>query len=165
MSLTNHMNKLSSLFCLLSLVLLSIGCGPDYAYQQTYELDGDEWSYADSLTFEFEVPDTNTIYDLYLDIKHSATYSNQNLYVLIHTSFPAGQRLTEQVSLELSDKGRWEGDCRGDWCSVRIPIQSGAYFNQTGPHQFVLEQYMRRDPVGGIRSLGMFIQETGKTRN
>jgi len=158
------MIKRYSLFCLLSLVFISVACGPDYAYQQTYEIEGDAWSYADSLTFEFEVPDTNTIYDLYLEIKHAADYSNQNLYVRIHTNFPAGQQLTEQVSLELSDKGRWEGTCRGDWCTVRIPIQSGAYFNQTGAHRFVLEQYMRRNPVEGIRSLGMFIQETGKTR-
>ena len=158
------MIKWSSLFCLLSLVFLSMACGPDYAYRQTHELDGDAWSYADSLTFEFAVPDTTTIYDLYLEVVHSATYDNQNLYVLIHTNFPDGQRLSEQVSLELSDKGRWEGDCRGDWCTVSIPIQSDAYFNQTGPHQFVLEQYMRRNPVAGIRSLGLFIQETGDSR-
>ncbi len=159
------MIKRYSLFCLLSLVFISVACGPDYAYQQTYEMEGDVWSYADSLSFEFDVPDTNTIYDLYLDIKHSATYPNQNLYVLIHTYFPAGQRLTEQVSLELADKGSWEGKCHGDWCTVRIPIQSGAYFNQTGSHRFVLEQYMRRNPVEGIRSIGLFIEETGNTRN
>jgi len=159
------MIKRSNLLGLLSLVFLSVACGPDYAYQQTYELEGDTWSYTDSLTFEFEVPDTATIYDLVLEVRHSASYANQNLYVLIHTTFPAGQRLTEQVSLELSDKGRWEGDCRGDWCTVRIPIQSGAYFNQTGSHRFVLEQYMRQDPVEGIRSLGLFIQETGNSRN
>lgn len=151
------------LFVCLALGLSS--CGADYAYEQEYALDDASWSYADSLTFAFEVPDTSTIYNLYLDIAHSPDFPNQNLYVRIHTAFPSNDRLTEQVSLELAEAGRWQGDCRKRKCTVRIPIQTGAYFDQIGEHRFVLEQFMRRNPVEGIQSIALRIEETGENRS
>lgn len=140
-------------------------CGTDYAYEQEYALDNANWSYADSLIFAFEVPDTSTIYNLYLDVEHSTGYPNQNLYVRIHTTFPSAARLTEEVSLELAEGGRWQGDCGKQTCTVRIPIQTGAYFDQTGEHRFVLEQFMRRNSVEGIQSIALRIEETGESRS
>lgn len=140
-------------------------CGPDFAYEQEYSIDNAAWSYADSLTFRFSVPDTSTIYNLYLDLEHSPDFPNENLYVRIHTQFPSGDRLTEEVSLEISEGGRWQGDCSGKTCTVRIPIQTGAYFDQTGEHVFVIEQFMRRNPVEGIQSIALRIEETGESRS
>jgi len=148
----------------LALVLLS-ACGPDYAYKKEYALADEAWSYQDSLRFTFDVPDTNTIYNLYLDLEHRTNFPNQNIYVRIHTTFPSGDHLSEEVSLELAQGGRWEGDCNQQKCTVHIPIQTDAYFNQTGEHEFVIEQFMRRNPVEGIQSVGLRIEETGESRS
>lgn len=153
----------SCLFVFLMALLLG-SCDSRYTYEKVVEFPDAEWSYADSVTFAFEVPDTLSIYNLYLEAKHHVDFPNQNLYVRIHTTFPQGERLTEQVSLQLSEGGFWIGNCRGDWCTARIPIQSGAYFNQKGEHQFKVEQYMRRNPVTAIQSLGLYIEDTGETR-
>ncbi len=140
-------------------------CGSEYAYDRTYELEGQAWAYEDTLTYTFAILDTLAIYNLYLEVEHSTDYNYQNLYTQIHTTFPSGERLTELLSLELADKsGFWLGDCGSDYCTLRVPIQQGAYFNQAGSYTITVEQYMRVNPVEGVRSIRFFLEDTGELR-
>jgi len=151
----------------LSVVLLPVlsACGPDYVYEKNYAIEEAAWAYTDTLQFQFEVEDTNTIYNLWLEVDHSTTFGNQNLYTQIHTQFPSGQRITELLSLELANQaGNWFGDCSGESCALRIPIQQGAYFDQAGRYHITLEQYMRRNPVEGIEAIAFRLENTGKQR-
>ena len=128
-------------------------------------MNGGEWSYADSLDFSFRIDDTLQLYDLWLEVEHAVDYPYQNLYTRIHTRFPSGQRLSEPLSLELADKvGRWYGDCSRNSCTLRIPIQQGAFFDQPGNYHITVEQYMRQDPVQGVRHVGFFVEITGRSR-
>lgn len=150
------------------LVLLSIflsGCGSDYMYEKTYPINSSNWAYADSLDFSFDIEDTLSIYNLWLEVEHSVDYDYQNLYTRIHTGFPSGQKLAEPLSLELADKvGRWYGDCNSRTCILKIPIQEGAFFNQLGTYDIMLEQFMRKDPIEGIRTIGFLVEQTDQTR-
>lgn len=138
----------------------------DYQYQKTYELDGEQWTYADSLVFSFDIKDTTRIYNLYLELDHSTDYRYQNLYTYIHTTFPSQERLDERLSLEMANKaGAWEGDCGKKYCTLTIPIQENAYFNQLGTHTIVLEQFMRKDSIAGIRSISFMLEDTGIKRD
>jgi gliding motility-associated lipoprotein GldH len=140
-------------------------CGPNYVYEQELIVPEAGWGYSDSLVAKFEVPDTNTIYNLHLLIEHTTYFSYQNFYVLVHTQFPDGQRLTEQLSLELAGKGGvWLGNCRGELCTLDIPIQEGAYFNQAGNYQVTVEQYSRRNPLPEIKSIRFALEATEAVR-
>ena len=63
----------------LSVVLLPVlsACGPDYVYEKNYAIEEAAWAYTDTLQFQFEVEDTNTIYNLWLEVDHS-TYLRQS---------------------------------------------------------------------------------------
>ena len=88
-----------------------------------------------------------------------------NMYIQLHSIFPNGQRVSERVSVELiGNGGRWNGNCNSDECDFRMPIHEGAFFNQTGKHTFVIEQFMRKDPLEGIQSIAFRIEDTGKSR-
>ena len=139
-------------------------CNSDYVYQEFVDISDAKWAYSDSISFAFDVPDTNSVYNLYIEIDHSEEFQYQNLYVHIHTTFPQCEMLTEQVSLQLSDKGFWVGNCRKGWCKARIMIQSDAYFDQKGIHQFVVEQFTRQNPVNGVQSIGFLIEDTNQSR-
>jgi gliding motility-associated lipoprotein GldH len=146
------------------LVLLS-ACGPNYLLDETKDIPNGQWTYADSLRFEADIPDTSRIYDLYVSIEHSPDFEWQNLYLRIHTLFPDGQRLSRPVSFELGDQGgAWQGRCNATRCRFRVPMQEGAYFQTPGRYAFTFEQYMRQSPVGGIQRLGFHIVDTGKKR-
>lgn len=153
------------LCCAILLIFGLSACGPNYIYEKTYQIEGDTWTYADSLSFEVDVTDTLKIYNLYLDLEHNTDFSYQNLYTQINTSFPTGQRISEQLSLELQEKsGLWLGECSGNYCKLRIPIQEGAYFNSGGKHTIVVNQYMRTDSINGVKSLSLRVEDTGESR-
>ena len=152
-------------FLLLFFTITFVSCGPDYAYKKSFEIGDQAWAYADTLDFDFRIEDTTLIYNLYLEVEHTRDYGFQNLYTRIHTRFPDGARLSELLSLELADKtGFWLGDCRGEICTLRIPIQEGAYFNQAGAYTIQLEQYMRVDPLPGVRAMALLLENTGRQR-
>lgn len=155
-----------NLFLLSFFSVLLSACGPDYLYDETYDLEEQGWTYADTLNFQFTIDDTLALYNLYLQVEHSTDYSYQNLYTRIHTQFPSGERITQVLSLELADKaGAWQGDCRGEKCLFLAPIQPNAFFNKPGTYVITLEQYMRQSPVMGLKSIGFKLEETGKRRS
>ncbi|KAA3631642.1 MAG: gliding motility lipoprotein GldH [Bacteroidetes bacterium] len=159
------MKKAVFVLSIFSSILLLAGCGKHYEYEQKYTIDNNSWSYQDTLDFNFNISDTNRIYNLYLEIEHEDSYAFQNLYTQIHTKFPGGERLDETLSLELANKtGNWLGNCSGSICTLLIPIQENAYFNASGDYEITLEQYMRENPINGIMSISFFLEKTKNTR-
>ena len=140
-------------------------CGPKYHVDETAEIPNGLWAYSDTIRFEADIPDTTMVYNLWLTLDHSPDFAWQNLYIRIHTLFPDGRRLSAPLSLELANLGGvWQGECNKKRCRIRIPIQEGAWFQQTGRYAFTFEQYMRQSPQEGIRQVRFQIEETGKTR-
>jgi gliding motility-associated lipoprotein GldH len=149
---------------LLSLALMS-SCGPDIVSRSTLKIQESGWSYPDTLSCAYTVADTQQVHDLLLDIGHSTSYGFQNLYVKIHTYFPSGRHLQQVVSLELADKfGTWQGHCSGETCHIRIPIQEGAYFQETGTYRLTIEQFMRTDPLPGVSSITFLLEKRRASR-
>ncbi len=150
---------------LLGLLSLLVSCGPNMVYEAAIEVPESGWTYQDSLTAQFTIEDSLTIYNLHLLLQHDERFPYQNFYVQVHTEFPDGQRLEELVSLELANKvGMWLGECSGSMCELDIPIQQGAYFNQIGDYQITIAQYSRRNPLPGIRAVGFALEETDQRR-
>ena len=152
------------------ILLLGIGlltaCGPNYVFDEKYDLENTSWSYSNTLDFDLEIEDTLKIYNIFLEIQHSKEYAYQNLYTKIHTAFPSGESVSKLVSLELADQsGFWYGKCGGDFCTLKIPIQEGAFFNALGQHSFKLEQFMRIETLAGVKSAALKVEDTGQRRD
>ena len=158
------MRYLAYLFFFTTLLLLS-SCGTGYEYDRQYTFEEGVWAQEDTLDFTFTIGDTLTIYNLYLEVENSTSYNFQNLYTKVYTQFPSGERIEELLSLELADRaGAWLGNCNSESCALKIPIQEGAYFNQAGAYTVTVEQYMRVNPVEGVRSMGFMLEDTGQQR-
>ena len=148
------------------LIFTFFGCGPNYIFDEAREITDGEWAYEDTLNFELEIQDTLEIYNLYLDLEHATDYSKQNIYILIYTQFPSGERIKERVAIDFADKtGQWYGDCNAEKCSLRVNVQQGAFFNLPGKYIFTIEQFMRVDPLPGIQKVALRIEDTGQKRN
>lgn len=152
-------------FLLFSIFLFIWSCGPNIVTSESQSFGESGWPYQDTLHVKLDIQDTSKIYNLFLDIQHSIEFSYQNFYVNIYTSFPDGQRIKELVSLELMDEQSiWLGDCNTNSCTLRIPIQQGAFFNQLGPHQITIEQYSRQNPLPGIEQVAFLLEDTGLSK-
>ena len=136
-------------------------CNQDIFYDNFIDLSERSWSYDNVLLFETEITDTLQIYDIYLNIKHTKDYAYRNLYVLVYTTFPSGERLEQRLRLDLADKsGKWRGSCSGSECLAQFPIQLNAFFNRPGIYVFELEQNMRLNPLSEILGAGISLYES-----
>ncbi|MFQ5446039.1 MAG: gliding motility lipoprotein GldH [Saprospiraceae bacterium] len=155
--------RFTNFFSLLTVgCFLFAGCSDDFIYDEQVDIPGQSWAYEDTLTFDFTIGDITKIYSLTLDVNHSIDYGFQNLYVQFHTRYPSGKTETQVVSLELAKKsGIWNGDCGGQWCIAEIALQPKAIFEEAGVHQIKIEQYMRKSPLPGLKSMELKIKPIG----
>ncbi|GLR19796.1 gliding motility lipoprotein GldH [Portibacter lacus] len=146
-----------------SLLVFLIACNNDVYYKQSYAIPSSGWEYDTPATFEFNVDDLETYFDLILDVDHSIDYVYENTYVKIHTTFPSGEKITDQVSLQLADDlDQWEGKCSGTNCTVSILLQNRVFFKEAGKHIIEIEQFNRVEPLMGINSLELKIVNAEK---
>ncbi|MFK8101512.1 MAG: gliding motility lipoprotein GldH [Saprospiraceae bacterium] len=153
-------------FFLIPFLTFSISaCGPNYIVEKEVPIIEGQWSYDQQLDFDFEIADSLKLYNLLLDINYEKTYPKQNLYLRIHSLFPEREPIAQVLSIDLMDKmGRNKGDCNEEECTVEILLQNEAYFNTLGKHTIRLEQFMRINPLPGITSMKLKVEDTGKQR-
>ena len=136
-------------------------CGPNYIFDEEKIIADSNWTYSDSLVFQFDISDTTKVYNLNLEVEHETAYRHQNLYVQIATLFPSKKRNEQVLSLELANKyGAWLGDCNSENCSLLVPLQQQIYFQEIGTYDFVLKQFMRESSVNGVQKFALKIEET-----
>src|SRR6056297_442230 len=142
---------------LLSILVFS-ACSLDRITEREVQFSGAGWSDEEVLQSTFTIEDTTRLYNLVLELDHAIDYPNQNLYTMISTGFPDGKTLKKEVSLELASKaGKWYGSCGSEQCRIRIPIQSGAFFNMPGKYTVKIAPFMRENPVKKVSSIKFWV--------
>lgn len=148
-----HFKSLLKIIAFLASLMMYYSCS-NVVFEKELVIENEEWTYEDSLTFGFEIHDTLSPYSLLLNISHTPEYGFQNLYVQMHTTFPSGKMEKQLVSLELANQaGVWNGKCSGRNCSVEIPLREKTKFRETGQYSLSIEQYMRKSPLAGLKSM------------
>ncbi len=158
--------KLNFLIAFSLLSLFFCACEKTYLLDKKYEIANQQWSYKDSLNFDFEIKDTMKIYNLYLEIEHGESYPFQNLYVMTHTKFPSGARPSQSLSIDLAEKsGKWQGKQSGNNWAQRVDLQQGAFFSESGKYCLTLAQFMRKDSLPEVKSVRFIVEETTQNRS
>lgn len=145
---------------LLGLLLYSLSsCST--IYDETQVLENATWQQGESYSFDFEIQDTEQLYDLFLEVEHGTAYPYQNLYCLVKTTMPDGSTREEQASLELANaKGYWLGDCSEEICTRTIPFIIKTQFSVSGVYTIELKQYSRPASLGPIAHLRLYINKS-----
>ncbi len=141
---------------LFTFLLLEVSCEKAPYFQQSLEIPQSQWKYDDLKDFSIDITDIDQYYDLVLDVNHATDYSYENIYVKIHTTFPSGEEVSDEVSFQLADDlDQWEGTCKNEICNVSILLRNRIYFDEVGIHKISIEQFNRVDPLEGINKLTM----------
>ena len=153
------MRRVWAWLCSVGVAGFGVSCGPTVVYEAEQELPG-IWTYADSISFSYEIADTSRAYDLTLTLGHTTSFASENLYTKFITVYPDGARQPELVSLVVADRfGQWLGNCGAAACEIAIPLQDSARFPVPGRYGLVLQQYMRQDSIVGPTRVGLRVTE------
>ncbi len=148
---------------LLSVLLpvLCTSCLKNKVYEKNYSIENMQWLRNDTLSFEVEVTDTISSYNLLINVRHRTDYAFSNLWIDLTTIFPSDTSGNLQVQLKLGDneEGRWRGDCMTDICDAQISIIEGLRLHEKGKYRFLLHHNMRSNPLDGIMSIGLRLEK------
>jgi gliding motility-associated lipoprotein GldH len=109
------------------------------------------WIFSDSLGVSFSVSDTTRFYAMRFQLDFNSRFPYENVYTRIHTQFPDGKRISQVLSLQLTDqRGAWAGRCNKNYCRVEIPLQEYIMFPSMGKYNISMAQYSRSDTLQGV---------------
>lgn len=143
--------------------LLLSACDNLRVYESNYNFEEGIWIAHEQPTFEFTIADTSFPYTLSLDLRNSLSYPYTRLFITYELIDSTGSVLTrELVPIYLFDDktGTPLGTSGiGDLYDHRFPLLSEYMFQKPGAYQLKLQQYMRKDTLDGLLSVGVRVEK------
>lgn len=153
----------ASKLILLFIACMAVSCGDGKIYQEFTDFDGRYWLASDTASFQFEVTDTTSRYNVYCNIRNSTHYPYSRLFVNFTLADTAGHKYHHALLQDfLFDPKTGEpfGETGlGDLYDHQFPVLTNYKFKGSGPYQVTLEQYMRTDTLQGVLSVGLGVEK------
>src|SRR6478672_3929958 len=151
--------KISLLICLA--VTGFISCqDTQTVVDDNFEIAGHNWSYTEKVQVPVMIEDASLSYNVYLNLRLTASYKYSNIFLLIHTTGPDGKKTTERKEFRLAlPDGEWLGSGSGNLYSYQILFRENYKFPIKGKYTFELEQNMRDNPLNSITDAGVRVEK------
>lgn len=124
--------------------LFLLSCDSNRIFEENLKINDKNWNINDIKTFEVNISDTNSLMNLFVNVRHTSSYSFSNLWLFVTTTNPNGTIQTDTLECFLSQKdGKWLG--KGgitDLWALKTYF-STQRFNKKGKYIFEIEQAMR----------------------
>lgn len=145
-------------------LLLVIGlcsCDDSRIYEEFKEVDG-FWLTEETLSFDFEVEDSQSSYTVTAEIKNDLMYPYRNFYFNYRLQTASDSLLKEtleQMQLFEPKTGEPYGSGIGDQYNNEIVLEAEVQFPEAGAYRIDLTQFMRTDSLEGIQRVGIRIEK------
>jgi gliding motility-associated lipoprotein GldH len=129
-------------------------------FERTVFFSDHQWSGKNQPSFQFEIKDTISRYNIYVVIRHEDAYHYNNLWINVITTAPNEKSNTQKVNLQLANNSTgWLGSGMDDVFDHRIRITNNPILLKKGVYQFSLQQIMREDPLPAILNAGIRVEK------
>lgn len=154
----NDRSKWLFTFVLLPFMGLVSACGNDRIFEDYQGMESLTWGISDTVSFELIPTDTGKVIST-IGIKYNDSYEFHNLYVRFLLKDSLDQPLQDSlINIDLYDSktGKPLGDGFGNIFTVydTLPLK---VINEKVPVKVQFIQYMRRENLKGIESVGLKI--------
>jgi gliding motility-associated lipoprotein GldH len=132
-----------------------MACDHSIVYEENKPVASAVWKENEPVKFEFEVADTNTLHNFYINLRNAENYPYSNIYVFVELEFPNGKKSTDTVECFLADPtGKWLGSGLGDIYDNRFLYQQRKQFPMVGRYRVNVFQGMRTADLAGVTDVG-----------
>lgn len=146
------------------LTLLGFSCSKENApfFEENKSVENKSWNIVDTTKFTFEVKDTNTLYDFYLNLRTTANYEYSNMIVFYRLYFPNNKKLTDTAEFILAQpNGKWLGKTvSGSLVENSMLFSQKRRFPLQGKYTFAVIHGMRNQSLNHVSDVGFKIQES-----
>lgn len=154
------MKKLVYTSYLILLVSILFSCTTIDIFEKSVAIPGHEWKSSYRPSFEFNIIDTTTTYNVFLVFRHTEKYNFNNIFINLYVKGPGMDstiKIQQDVLLATNEKG-WLGTGMDDvyehrsTLAARQPLKAGTY-------TFTIEQIMREDPLQEVLNVGLRLEK------
>ena len=142
-------------------VVVFTSCDSNRVYEDFYDMEEAFWHLDSVQTFKFDIKDVERSYNLKASFRNASSYPFYNLYFQYTLSDSAGTVLKQQLKqVNLFDPKTGEpfGSGLGDLFDHSFPLEENYKFDNPGSYSLSFEQYMRRDTLPFIMSVGARVE-------
>ncbi len=151
------------LFFLITLIIVCVGCDHSRLYEKNTDFKQRYWIVSEKPTFDFDILDTESKYNMYITLRNESDYTYSNIYFTYYLNDSTGTELEKKLtSALLFDKktGRPFGDSGlGYIYEHQFPLLESYKFKHPGKYSIRYEQFMRTDTLRGILSVGLRVEK------
>src|ERR1051326_1495677 len=95
--------------------LLATSCDRNRVFEDNVNIPDYNWDVNNKISFDVNIPDTTSLYNLYVNVRNASHYPYANLYIFVNITFPNGKTRKDTVGVVLADaNGQWKGEGAGD---------------------------------------------------
>ncbi|MBN1157996.1 MAG: gliding motility lipoprotein GldH [Bacteroidales bacterium] len=149
--------------CLIFFIAIAIvSCNSRKLYEEYAEIPDDVWNSKNVLQFNLHMNDTNSAYNIYINVRNDDRYPYSNLYMFVSVHSPDGNSLKDTVEVVLADeRGTWLGKGAASIYTVQHLYRSNIRFPLRGIYTFDIEQAMRIEDLRHICNIGLLVEAAG----
>ena len=145
----------------ISFIVFISSCDPNRIYEENLEMENAAWNVNDAKKFTFQISDTISLYNLYLNVRNTNDYAYQNLYLFVEMTSPSNKFFKDTVEMTLADnQGKWKGSGVGNIWSNRFPLLQNVKLLESGEYTVIVVQGMRHENLEAISDVGIRIEKS-----
>lgn len=144
-----------------AMMFVAVSCDSNRIYEENIAVENNVWMHDDIKTFQFEIKDTMSALDLYVNIRTTTDYQYSNLILFLYSDYPNGYTDKDTLEFILAQQdGKWLGESSGTVVENQILISRGGRFPASGTYTFKMEHAMREDALPEIIDVGFRVAFT-----
>ena len=153
--MTTTKKNRKGLIIVLAGLLLFGSCDSRGIFNQYTSLPDNVWLQNNPIHFGFQISDTISKNNLYLNIRNNRQYQYSNLFVITHLIFPNGSKIVDTLQYEMADKnGQFLGTGISEIRHSTFFFKENSLFPLSGKYKLSIWQAMRKNgSINGIKEL------------
>ncbi len=136
-------------------------CDSKVVFEENQEIPDATWTWDHPVQFSFEVADTVTRHNFYVNMRNGNGYEYSNVFLFITLHFPNGKLSIDTVECFLADPtGQWYGSGIGNLHDHRFLFKQNKQFPLAGQYKIEINQAMREEELVDIHDVGFRLSRT-----
>ncbi|QXP63485.1 gliding motility lipoprotein GldH [Polaribacter sp. HaHaR_3_91] len=158
--------KSNPFLIVLGSLLLLFSCDDKSDFNLYKSIDNEGWKANEKIFFEFDVKDTISPKNLFINIRNNNEYAYSNLYLITELVFPNETKVVDTLQYEMADKtGRFLGVGFTEIKENKLFYKEKKAFPISGNYTFNVRHAMRKNGevkaiefLKGIQDVGFSIE-------
>ena len=147
--------------CALLLIFFLPSCREEgVVYNEFFKIEESSWENKDNISFNFNISDTITAYDVYFQFRNTKAYNWSNIFLFSDINYPNSRTRRDTFEFYLTDKkGHWLGKKSGNIIENEFLLFKATKFPLSGDYIISLQQAMRDTVLGECLNVGIKIKQ------